>query len=267
MIAADLAQRGQKHDVHMAPHQFRKCRFGTGPDILAQKIGVIHGAFHYYTARRGEIAQKLEGTAGDRVKDRGRFLRSEGMDTNPDLPPIHIVHGHRVMLDSDLAKLYSVPTKVFNQSIRRNMARFPSDFLFHLTPEELADVKSQSASSNPAGSPPLRSQIVTLKTSRRGRHRKYLPLVFTEHGAIMAASVLRSPRAVAMSVYVVRAFVRMREELLSNAVFLQRLAQVDKKLLEHDVILQDVIEKLLPLLNPPPEPAKRRIGFHRETQS
>ena len=70
-----------------------------------------------------------------------------------------------------------------------------------------------------------------------------------------------------MSVYVVRAFVRMREELLSNAVFLQRLAQVDKKLLEHDVILQDVIEKLLPLLNPPPEPAKRRIGFHRETQS
>ncbi len=78
----------------------------------------------------------------------------------------------------------------------------------------------------------------------------------------MAATILRSPRAVTMSVYVVRAFVRMREELLTNAVILKRLAQIDKKLLEHDVVLQDVVEKLLPLLNPPPDPPRPKIGFH-----
>lgn len=90
-----------------------------------------------------------------------------------------------------------------------------------------------------------------------------LPWAFTEHGAIMAATILRSPRAVTMSVYVVRAFVRMREALLTNAVILKRLAQVDKKLLDHDVVLQEVVKKLRPLLNPPPEPRKRKIGFHQ----
>lgn len=89
-----------------------------------------------------------------------------------------------------------------------------------------------------------------------------MPWAFTEHGAIMAAMLLRSPRAVAMSVYVVRAFVRMREELLSHTVVTKRLAQIDKKLLEHDVVLQDVIEKLLPLLTPTEHPPKRKIGFN-----
>ena len=103
---------------------------------------------------------------------------------------------------------------------------------------------------------------MTSKNSRRGQHRKYFPFVYTEHGAIMAATILRSPRAVAMSVYVVRAFVQMRDAQLKNAVVLKRLAQLDKKLLEHDVVLQDVVEKLLPLLNPPVPPPKPRIGFH-----
>jgi hypothetical protein len=105
---------------------------------------------------------------------------------------------------------------------------------------------------------------VTLKTAGRGRHRKHLPWAFTEHGAIMAASLLRSPRAVAMSVYVVRAFVRLRDALMTNAVVLKRLAQIDQQLLEHDVVLRDVVEKLLPLLSSPPEEAtpKRRIGFN-----
>ena len=94
--------------------------------------------------------------------------------------------------------------------------------------------------------------------------QEFLPRAFTEHGAIMAATILRSPRAVEMSVYVVRAFVRMRDELMTNAVVLKRLAQIDKKLLEHDLVLRDVVEKLLPLLNAPPEPEppKRRIGFN-----
>lgn len=167
---------------------------------------------------------------------------------NPPLPPIHTIRGMRVMLDSDLARLYGVPTKVFNQTITRNRDRFPADFIFQLTDEEFAN---------------LRSQIVTLKTPGRGRHRKYLPLVFTEHGAIMTATILRSPRAVAMSIYVVRAFVQMREALLTNAVILKRLAQVDRKLLEHDVVLRDVVERLAPLLSPPEgPPPKRKIGFH-----
>lgn len=180
----------------------------------------------------------------------------------PTFPPIHTIRGQRVVLDSDLAALYEVPTKVFNQTIHRNAARFPPDFLFQLTEEEFATLKSQIVTSNVDENRVLRSQIVTLEVDRRGRHRKYLPLVLTGHGAIMAATILRSERAVAMSVYVVRAFVRMREELMTNAVIFKRLAQIDKKLLEHDVVLQDVVEKLLPLLNPPPDPPKRRIGFN-----
>jgi hypothetical protein len=180
----------------------------------------------------------------------------------PELPRIHIVRGQRVMLDSDLARLYEVPTKVFNQTIQRNAERFPHGFAFQITREELTTLKSQFVTSSSEEDAPLNSQIGALKKRSHGGARK-LPWVFTEHGAIMAATLLRSPRAVAMSVYVVRAFVQMRDALLTNAVVLKRLAQIDKKLLEHDVVLQDVVEKLLPLLNPPPAPDKprRRIGF------
>ncbi len=125
--------------------------------------------------------------------------------------------------------------------------------------EERAALISQIVTSNPSPDGP-RSQNVTIKG--RGGYRKP-SLAFTEHGAIMAATILRSPRAVQMSVYVVRAFVQMRDELMTNAVVLKRLALIDKKLLEHDLVLRDVVEKLLPLLNAPPEPEppKRRIGF------
>jgi hypothetical protein len=97
---------------------------------------------------------------------------------------------------------------------------------------------------------------------RRGHHRKYLPWVFTEHGAIMAAMLLRGKRAVAMSVYVVRAFVRMREEHATTAVILKRLTEIDKKLLIHDVVLRDIYEKLRPLLRPPSNQPRKEIGFH-----
>lgn len=179
----------------------------------------------------------------------------------PTLPRIHTVRGQRVLLDADLAALYGVPTMVFNQAIKRNLARFPADFLFQLTREEVGNLMSQIVISSSEPPASLRSQIVTLKKPGHGGTRK-LPWAFTEHGAIMAATLLRSPRAVAMSVYVVRAFVRMREELLTHAVILKRLAQHDKKLMEHDHVLQDVVEKLLPLLDPPPIPSKPKIGFH-----
>ena len=108
--------------------------------------------------------------------------------------------------------------------------------------------------------PSLRSQIATLKPGR-GQHRKYLPWAFTEHGALQIANILRSDRAIAMSVYVIRAFVELRETLASNAAILKRLAEIDKTLLLHDSALRDVYEKLLPLLAPPPEPPRRQIGF------
>lgn len=108
----------------------------------------------------------------------------------------------------------------------------------------------------------LRSQIVTLKAGGRGQHRKYVPSVFTELGAIMAASVLNSPRALAMSVYVVRAFVQMRRELLANATLEARLQRIENELLTHNAALRDLYEKLKPLLLPPPKPPRRAIGFH-----
>src|SRR5690349_13900684 len=118
-----------------------------------------------------------------------------------DLRPIATVRGQRVMLDETLAELYGVSTKAFNQAIRRNRDRFPPDFVLEITAEEWEN---------------LRSQFVTLR-SGHGQHRKYLPLAFTEHGAIMAATVLNSPRAVQMSLYVVRAFVKARELVDSHA--------------------------------------------------
>jgi hypothetical protein len=184
---------------------------------------------------------------------------------DPKLPPIHMIRGQRVVLDSDLAALYGVLTKRLNEAVRRNANRFPEDFCFRLTREEVGNLKSQIATSKLESTPeegitPNWSQIAT--SSRKHRGATYRHFAFTEHGALMAATVLRSPQAVQMSLYVVRAFVRMREELMTSAVIFKRLAQIDKKLLEHDVVLQDVVEKLLPLLNPPPEPPKRRIGFN-----
>jgi len=155
------------------------------------------------------------------------------------------VRGQKVILDTDLAELYGVTTKVFNQAMKRNADRFPEDFMFQLEAQEFAL---------------LRSQIVTSNVGRGGR--RYAPYAFTEHGAIMAATVLNSPEAVAMSVFVVRAFMQMRERLIANAAILKRLAEIDKTLLEHDSALNTIWTKLQPLLAPPPDPPRPEIGFH-----
>ncbi|MBI5142946.1 MAG: ORF6N domain-containing protein [Nitrospirae bacterium] len=155
----------------------------------------------------------------------------------------------RVILDADLAELYGATTKRLNEQVKRNADRFPEDFMFQLTAEEWSSLN------------PLRSQIATLEGGR-GRHRKYLPFAFTEHGALMAANVLNSPEAVSMSVYVVRAFIKQREILLAQTDVLKRLAQMDAKLLKHDDALRIIWRELQPLLTPPEKP-KRRIGFHR----
>lgn len=161
-------------------------------------------------------------------------------------PAIRIltIRDQRVVIDFDFATIYGTSTAAFNQAITRNSRRFPVDFSFVITREELDALISQNVISKPA---------------RGGRTK--LPRVFTEHGALMAASILTSDRATAMSIYVIRAFVEMREHLLTNSTILKRLAEVDKTLLLHDSALRDIYQKLVPLLAPPPAPPKRRIGF------
>src|SRR2546428_5387007 len=170
---------------------------------------------------------------------------------------IRTIRGVRVMLDGDLANIYGVPTFRFKEALKRSRPRFPRDFMFQLTREEFDSLKSQNAMSKPGNS----SQFAMSSGKHRGT--AYRPYAFTEHGALQAANVLRSQRAVHMSVFVIRAFVKMREQLATNAAILKRLAEIDKELLVHDSALRDIYQKLLPLLSPPPEPPpRRRIGFH-----
>jgi hypothetical protein len=164
---------------------------------------------------------------------------------------IHLVRGHRVMLDSDLAAIYGVTTKRLNQQVRRNIHRFPEDFAFQLTGEEFAALRSQIATSS------LRSQIAT---SKKGG-RRYAPWVFTEHGAIMLASVLNSEVAISASVHVVRAFVRLREIISANAELAAKFAQLEQRLDSHDEAIAQLFAAIRQLLAPAPE-KKREIGFH-----
>jgi len=196
------------------------------------------------------------------------------------------IRNQKVILDADLAELYGMPTYRFNEAFKRNRRRFPDDFAFQLTAAEFTQLKSKSAISksqdatkqeDAANSSQIamssahvpennlnRSQFVTGSQKHRGA--AYRPWAFTEHGTIMAATILNSPEAVAMSVFVVRAFMLMREQLAANAAILKRLAEIDKTLLEHDSALRTIWTKLQPLLAPPPEPPKRRIGFNRDLE-
>ncbi len=161
---------------------------------------------------------------------------------------IHIVRGQRVILDSDLARLYGVATKRLKEQVNRNPKRFPPEFLLHLTREEVANLRSQIATSSLHGGP------------------RYLPFAFTEHGALMVANVLNSEQAITMSIFLIRAFVRLREAALTNAELLKRLDQVDATLLEHDSALRELYESMRQLLMPP-APSRKQIGFHVRERS
>jgi hypothetical protein len=181
-------------------------------------------------------------------------------------PLIFALRGRRVVLDADLARLYGVSTKRFNEAFKRNRRRFPEDFAFQLTIAEFGKLRSQLATTSSQPTDPVRhnwSQFATSSSLHRGE--VYRPWVFTEHGALMAANILRSERAIQMSVFVVRAFVRLREHVAANTAVSRRLAEIDETLLRHDVALRDIYQKLLPLLQPPPEAPKRRIGFHTDS--
>lgn len=160
------------------------------------------------------------------------------------------VRGKRVILDRDLAALYGVPTFRFNEAVKRNRNRFPEDFMFQLTRDEAASLTSQIAMSKPG---------------RGGR--RTLPYAFTEHGSVMAANILRSPKAVQMSVFVVRAFIRMRQMLAEQRGLARKLAELEKELTSrldiHETAINEILGQIKRLLSSPPEPqqAKRRIGF------
>jgi ORF6N domain len=161
------------------------------------------------------------------------------------------IRDQKIILDFDLAKIYGVSTKILNQAVRRNKKRFPKDFSFITTPQEVRVI---------------RSQFVT--GSQSHRNPRYRPRAFTEHGAIMAANVLNSPRAVQMSVFVVRAFVKMRQILIAQRDLAEKLAEIEKKLTArldiHETAIVEVLQQIMTLFSPPPdepEPPRRQIGF------
>jgi hypothetical protein len=157
------------------------------------------------------------------------------------------IRNQKLIVDRDLAEIYGVETRRLNEQVKRNPERFPEDFMFQLTKEE-ADFWLRS-----------RSQIAILK---RGKNIKYLPYAFTEHGAIMAANVLNSPQAVRMSVFVVRAFVKLREMLSAHKELAHKLAELERKLQNHDESIRSLVVAIRQLMRPPePETPKKRIGF------
>lgn len=195
---------------------------------------------------------------------------------------IFLLRGQKVILDADLARLYGVPTYRFNEAFKRNRHRFPDDFAFQLTADEFADLRSQYATSSVQGADKLEdtedSSQFAMSSSRRSgrkdranrsqfatgssRHRgaAYRPWAFTEHGALMAANILRSERAVQMSVIVVRAFVRLREMLATNKTLAAKLAELEGKVASHDGHIRSLFQTIRQLMKPRPS-KPRRIGF------
>lgn len=161
---------------------------------------------------------------------------------------IATLRGQKVILDTQLAKLYGVPVKRLNQQVSRNRRRFPMGFIFQLTAKESESLRLQNATSN----------------SKRGG-RRYLPYAFTEHGAIMAATVLNSPRAVKMSVFVVRAFVHFRQLVVNNRELAAKLNEIESRLEQHDGAIRDLINTVRELMLPRPSSGKR-IGFELPPQ-
>ena len=169
---------------------------------------------------------------------------------------ILLIRGQKVMLDKDLASLYGVETRALIQAVKRNIGRFPEDFMFQLEWDEAEILRSRLVGKNPHKEGGLRSQFVILK---QGKHIKYRPYAFTEQGVAMLSSVLRSPRAVSVNIEIMRAFVRLRQMLSSHADLAKKVEDLEKK---YDGQFKIVFDALRQLMQPPPEKPKRVIGFH-----
>jgi hypothetical protein len=173
--------------------------------------------------------------------------------TEPSAPietAIRVLRGERVILDADLAQIYGVETRVLNQAVRRNLEKFPSDFMFRLSVTEARELN--------------RSQTVT--ASQKHRNPRYPPYAFTEHGAIMVANVLNSPRAVQMSVFVVRAFVRLRRMVGANKELAAKLAELERRVSSHDGSIKTLFDAIRQLMAQP-EPREKKIGFRAKEAS
>ncbi|CAN5443041.1 ORF6N domain-containing protein [soil metagenome] len=174
---------------------------------------------------------------------------------------IYLLGGQKVMLDFDLATLYGVATKALNQAVKRNASRFPADFMFRLSVEEVERLGSQFVTlkmENPPRATPSRSQTVTLK---QGKNIKYRPYAFTEQGVAMLSSVLRSERAVQVNIAIMRAFVKLRAVLETNRELAKKFSELEKRVGEHDSEIAAIIDAIRQLMAPPTKPA-REIGFH-----
>lgn len=165
---------------------------------------------------------------------------------------IFVIRGHKVMLSMHLAELYEVEVRALIQAVRRNIDRFPEDFMFKLTENETES---------------LRSQIVILENrvgSGRGKYSKYLPYAFTEQGVAMLSSVLKSKRAVQVNIAIMRVFVKLKEMLSAHKELAYKLKELESKIERHDTDILAIFEAIRQLMAPPPEPPKRRIGFHAD---
>jgi hypothetical protein len=156
---------------------------------------------------------------------------------------ILLIRGHKVIIDADLAEFYGVPTKRLNEQVKRNTNRFPADFMFQLSSEEKAKV------------------VANCDHLEKLKYSKALPYAFTEHGAIMAASVLNSPRAIEVSVFIVRAFIKLRQIIAGQKELQRKISQIERRLTDHDEQIIELVDLIKQLLNPKPPPNKRRIGF------
>ncbi|HOP48953.1 MAG TPA: ORF6N domain-containing protein [Desulfobacteraceae bacterium] len=175
------------------------------------------------------------------MKDKSKVLIPE----NRILRIIMVIRGKKVILDSDLAELYGVETRRLNEQVRRNKNKFPEDFMFQLSKEEFAILKSQ---------------IATSRSGWGGRRKQ--PLVFTEHGALQAANVLNSTQANKMSIYIVRAFVQLREMVLTNEKLARKVDQLERRVSDHDELLIELIHEIRQLIEIPETKGKKRsIGF------
>ena len=156
---------------------------------------------------------------------------------------ILLIRGKKVIIDSDLAEFYGVPTKRLNEQAKRNISRFPDDFMFQLSSEEKLEV------------------VANCDHQKKLKYSSFLPYAFTEHGSIMAAGVLNTPRAIEVSVYIVRAFVRMRKMISGQKELQQKISQIEGRLSDHDEQIMELVSLIKQMLDPEPPPKKRRIGY------
>ena len=171
--------------------------------------------------------------------------RKRSFNSRENRKKIYLIRKQKVMLDRDLAKLYGVPTKRLNEQVKRNRKRFPVDFMFRLTKDEMKNIRSHSA------------------TLKWGKHSKYLPYAFTEQGISMLSSVLHSERAIQVNIVIMRTFVKLRRILATHTELAKKLSELEDRIAKHDEKIQIIFEAIRQLMVPPVK-SKRRIGFHKE---